>query len=350
MAAGQSADFGDNRSDCFGVAAVNAAAGGDNIAAHDLLLDLFKETKCVFAFIFFQSRNRGILHCRYFLRTGLLDLFLVRIGKGGFSRSFHFRLKILVSFHRREIPWLLGTCFSKLDDRVKNGLHFAMTVHNCAQHFFFAKLMCLGFDHQNGFFRTCDHEVEFCVRHLRGHRIEDIFPIDEADTGGTYRTQERDAGDCQSRRGANEGNDIWIVFHVMGQHGADNLRFVFEPAYEGWAQWPVDQTGSQSFFFTRTAFAFKKATRNLTGGKCFFLIVDGKREKIQSRLLGFFGNCRTKNLSATISDHNCAVSLTCDFSGFQYERTSAPHHFLAMYFKHFFSFQCRNDPMPSCQI
>ena len=134
----------------------------------------------------------------------------------------------------------------------------------------------------------------------------------------------------------------------MRENRTDNLGFILETAHKRGPQRPVDQPRRERFLLARTAFAFKKAARNLAGGKGFFLIVDRQREKVQSRLLGLFGNGRAEDLRAAVGDHNGAIGLTGDLAGFHNERTSAPHHFLAMYFKHFFSFQRRPGPMPSC--
>src|SRR5690606_17613253 len=122
-----------------------------------------------------------------------------------------------------------------------------------------------------------------------------------------------------------------------------------EAADERWAQRPVDEARGERFFLARASFALEKAARDLAGGKCLLLIVDGQREKIHSRLNCLCCDNRAQNLGPAIADHDGAVRLAGNLAGFHNERPAAPHHFFAMYFKHFLSFQRRNGPMPLCK-
>ena len=59
-------------------------------------------------------------------------------------------------------------------------------------------------------------------------RVQDVLPIDIADARAGDRPHERDARDGQRRRGADQSDDIGVVFKIVAQHRADDLRLVEE--------------------------------------------------------------------------------------------------------------------------
>jgi len=86
--------------------------------------------------------------------------------------------------------------------------------------------MGLGLDHQHAFAGAGDDQVEVGIFELLHGRVQHVLAVDIADPGTSDRTEERDTGDRQRRRRADEGDDVGIVFKVVAQHGADNLRLV----------------------------------------------------------------------------------------------------------------------------
>ena len=115
-------------------------------------------------------------------------------------------------------------------------------------------------------------------------RVQDVLAVDIADAGGGDRAEERNAGDGQRRRGADQGDDVGIVLQVMAQHGADDLRLVAEAGREQRADRPVDEARGQHLLLGRPAFALEEAAGDLAGGEGLFLVVDGEREEIDPRL------------------------------------------------------------------
>src|SRR3546814_17390513 len=60
----------------------------------------------------------------------------------------------------------------------------------------------------------------------------------------------------------------------------DHIDFVIETFWEQRADGTVDQAAGQRFLFSRAAFPLEKAARNASGGREFFLIMNGKGEKV----------------------------------------------------------------------
>src|SRR3546814_7319868 len=67
----------------------------------------------------------------------------------------------------------------------------------------------------------------------------------------------------------------------------DHIDFVIETFWEQRADGTVDQAAGQRFLFSRAAFPLEKAARNASGGREFFLIMNGKGEKVLPFLHGF---------------------------------------------------------------
>ena len=125
-----------------------------------------------------------------------------------------------------------------------------------------------------------------------------------------------------------------VVLEIVAEHGADHLGLVEKTGREQRPDRPVDQARSQCFLLGRTALAFEKAAGNLAGGEGLFLIVDGEREEILSRLRLPVGDRRAQHCGAAIGGHDCAISLARDFTGLQDEAAAAPHDFLAEDLEH----------------
>jgi hypothetical protein len=115
-------------------------------------------------------------------------------------------------------------------------------------------------------------------------RVEDVLAVDVADARAADRSEERHARKRQSRRGADECDNVGIILEVMRQHGADHLRLVAEPRREQRADRSVDEPRGQRLLLRWAALAFEEAAGDLSGGECLLLIVDGEREEILARL------------------------------------------------------------------
>src|SRR3546814_17752085 len=76
---------------------------------------------------------------------------------------------------------------------------------------------------------------------------------------------------------------------IVGKNLRDHIDFVIETFWEQRADGTVDQAAGQRFLFSRAAFPLEKAARNASGGREFFLIMNGTGEKVLPFLHGFGG-------------------------------------------------------------
>jgi hypothetical protein len=82
-------------------------------------------------------------------------------------------------------------------------------------------------------------------------RVGDQFAVDHADADAADRTHEGRAGNRQRRRGADHGDHVGIVFHVVAQNRADDLHLVLEARHEERTDRPVDEARGQRLLFRR---------------------------------------------------------------------------------------------------
>ena len=140
--------------------------------------------------------------------------------------------------------------------------------------------MSFRFNHQHTFRGAGNNQVQFGLSQLVGGRVEHIRTIDITDTCGTDRAHEGKSRDRQRSRGTDQGGDVRIVFQIMADRGADDLRFIAIALVEERADRAIDQTGGQNLFLCRTAFTLEEATGDFARGVCLLLVVNRQREEI----------------------------------------------------------------------
>src|SRR3546814_12717592 len=87
------------------------------------------------------------------------------------------------------------------------------------------------------------------------------------------------------------------------------LPIFIETFWEQRADGTVDQAAGQRFLFSRAAFPLEKAARNASGGREFFLIMNGTGEKVLPFLHGFGGGDCAQHHGFAIGGQHCAVRL-----------------------------------------
>ena len=347
VGARQDADFTDDRADLIGLAAVDAFAGLQDVAANDVLFQVLEQL----------CRQRDVQLFGLDLRQGLglgggnrFNAVLLLLNRIGGTQRIHRDFAQTgvdrgnVRIRRRQFERLFRRRFRQIDDQVDHRLDFAMREHDGFQHGFFRQLLGFGFDHQDAFLGAGNDEIQAAVFLDLGHgRVGDQFTVDIADTDAADRAHERGAGDRQRRRGADHGDHVRIVLQIVAQHRADDLNFVLEAGHEQRADRTVDQARGQRFLFRRTGFAFEEAARDLAGRVGLFLIVDRQREKVLTGLLRLREGHGAQNGGLAIGGEHRAVGLAGDLTRFQRQGAAAPFHRFFVDFEHVeivsFSFQ-----------
>ena len=113
-------------------------------------------------------------------------------------------------------------------NRLDHGLHLLMAEHHGTQHDVFGKLLRLRFDHQNGLLRAGHNKIELRRLELGGHRVQDILPVQVANSRGANRATERNSRERERRGSADHGRNVRIDFLVRREHRRNNLHLVVE--------------------------------------------------------------------------------------------------------------------------
>ena len=329
MGARQDADFGDDVADGLGVAAVDALAGVEDVPANDLGFQFLEHAGDAELVVFRLLAFREIV--RHHLFLDLADrgvaILLDRNGVGGaqlrLDQPEHFLFQ-RAFVDDLDVARLLGGLLGQLDDRLDHRLEMAMAEHHGAEHDVFVELLGFRFHHQHGVGGAGDNQVELGFDHLVERGIEHVFVIGEADAGCANRALERRAGNRQRGGSGDQRQNVGIVFHVMRQHGDDDLGLVAPAVDEQRADRAVDQAGNQRFLFGRAAFALEIAAGNAARGIGLLLVVDGQRQEVDAFARILRGHHGGEHDGLAIGRQYGAVGLTGDLAGFKLEGTATP--------------------------
>ena len=235
VGAAQNPDLGDDLANGLGVAAVDPLSGLEDIAADDVLLERLEGARDKARIELFigqglEGRRLGTTECR---DTGLFFGDFVSLAQRCLGHLADPLRDRLLAFRRvRNLAGLLGAGFGEIDDRVDHRLELAVTEHHGAQHDVLVELVGLRFDHQHALAGAGDDEIQARRVHIVELRVEHVVSIDVTDAGAGDRPEERNPRDRQRRRGADQADDIRIVFQIVPQNGANDLGFAAETAGE----------------------------------------------------------------------------------------------------------------------
>src|SRR5690606_25728286 len=237
-------------------------------------------------------------------------------GRGGFC--FNGAVQRFVTGFSLPVP-LLDTQFGgPLADGGNGGLECRVREQYGTQHFVFSQFLSLRFHHQYGVFGTSYNHVQQRVLQLAVGWVQQVaIFFGETHTGTTDRAVKRNTGHGQCGRGRDHGADIRINVFLGAHNGQQHLNFVHEAFREQRTNRTVDQTGSQGFFFGRTALTLQVTTRNTTGSVHFFLVMHGQREEILTGFYAFSGNNSGQHLGFAHGSQYGTIGLTGDTASFQ---------------------------------
>ena len=267
--------------------------------------------------------------------AGRLVGLAIGFGEGGACHVVDAGLqRLLLGGGFGEGPGFLGGMLGQFDDRLDHRLEAGVAEGDGAEHDFLGELLRLGLHHQHAFGGAGDHQVELAALHLVGGRVQDVLAVLIADAGGGDRAEERDAGQRQRGRAADQGDDVGVVLQVVAEHGGDDLDLVAEAVGEQRADRAVDQAGFQDLVLGRAAFALEEAAGDLAGGERLFLVVDGEREEVLAGLGGLHADGGAQHDGVAVAGHDGAIGLAGDLAGFQDQLAAAPVEFLAEVIEH----------------
>ena len=182
-----------------------------------------------------------------------------------------------------------------------------------------------GFDHDDGFFRASNDDVQQALLLLSDGGIGNELAIEQANADAGDGLLKRQVRGIAGRGGSGDGDDIGVIIAISGKHHADNLGFIAPGLGKKRSKRAVNQPGSKDFFFRRAAFALEEAAGNLSSRIGIFAVVDSEREKVSIIDLGSHASSGEHDRIA-IARHNGAVGLFRNSSSFENQRTPADFH------------------------
>ncbi len=215
-----------------------------------------------------------------------------------------------------------------------------MAEHDGAKHDVLGEFLGFRLDHQNRLAGAGDDEVELRFLHLVNVRVEHIFAVDIADARAADRAHERHTRQRQRGGNGDDRDDVRVVLQIVLDDGDDNLGVVLVAVGKERTDRAVDEAGNQRFLLGRTAFTLEIAARDLAGGEGLFLVVDGQREEIETRLRLLHRDDGGEHDRFAVGGEHRAIGLARDLAGFQDERATAPFDFHFVVVKHVLSFIC----------
>ena len=199
-----------------------------------------------------------------------------------------------------------------------------MTEHHGAEHDLLGQLLGLRFHHQHGVLGAGHDQIELGFGATVDGEVEDVFAINVADAGGADRAHERHARNGQRGGGRDHREHVRVVLHVVLQNGDDDLGLVLVAIGEERADRAIDQARGQRLGFGRAPFALEVAARDLARGEVLFLVVDGQREEVLTRLRRLGRNDGGKDHGLAERGEHGAVGLAGDLAGLKGEGLAAP--------------------------
>ncbi len=300
----QHANFGDDGPDRLGIAAVDAAAGVQDGTADHVGFQIMEQRLGLLGVETFAGQCLGHLaaHGIDLGVAGSLVRLLVSLSEAGAGHGVHPGLqRQLLGGRLGERPRLLRGMFRQFDDRLDHRLEALVAEGDGAKHDVLGQLLRLGLHHQHAFSGAGDHQFELAALHLVGGGVEDVLPVFVADAGGGDRSEERDAGQRQCGRAADQGDDVGVVLQIVAEHSGDDLHLVAEILREQRTDRAVDQARLQGLGLAGPAFALEEAAGDLTGGERLFLVVHGEREEVLARTGGLHPDGRAQHDGVAIA-------------------------------------------------
>jgi hypothetical protein len=307
------------------VAAVDARIARENLLAHDLRFQVEDHVADRARRI---RRRIGRQHVRGRALVDFLQRLLARLLLAHLVRGAELALdglgdlgeERLILGRRLPFPHGLARFFDQRMDEVDDGLLLLVAEHHGAQHHFLGQLVRFGLDHQHRGFGSGDHEVELRRRELGLGRIQNVLPVEVSDARGADRARERNAGDRDGGRRADQRGNVRIDLRIDRHHRRDDLHFVVEAVREERAQRAVDQATGQRLLLRRASFTLEEAARDLARGVGLLLVVDGQGKEVLAGLGGLRGHARHEDDGVAEARQDRAPGLAGDLARFEGQR------------------------------
>ena len=133
---------------------------------------------------------------------------------------------------------------------------------------------------------------------------------DKSHADAAYSTRDGQARQLGSGGSAVDGNDVVVLFRILGHDGDDNLDLIAQALDKGRAQRAVDEAAGQDSLRGRASLSAEEGARNLASGVHAFFYVNGQGEEVESlaRLVRSGGGGQQHGVIVQVGGHG-AVCL-----------------------------------------
>ncbi|MNZ73496.1 hypothetical protein D3C78_919070 [compost metagenome] len=266
-----------------------------------------------------QGFNNAVLDRIYLSVTLLFFGDVISVAQAAFCQFCNARVQRFVDCRCLPIPLRLAGFGNQGIDVLDNDLLLLVAKDHRAQHLIFAQNVSFGFNHQHCTCGTGNHQVQAAFFQLVSRWVQHVLAVDVTHASSTDWAIERNTGQAQGCRGTDHRNDVRVNLRVYGNHGRDHLNFVQEAVREQWTDRTINQTGSQSFAFARTAFTTEETARDTTSSVGTLLIVNGQWEEALAWFGFFLANYGNEYCGVIHAHHNGGSGLTSHHTGLNSE-------------------------------
>ncbi len=172
------------------------------------------------------------------------------------------------------------------------------------------------FEHDHFLFVADIDQVEVAFGHLGVRGIGHELPLDAADADRAQRSGPGNIADHQRRRGADDAEDVGIVFSVGAEQDALHLDFVVPSLGERGPDGPVNHPAGEDFLLRRAAFALEVTAGKPAGRGRLLAIIHRQREEFLAGLGVGGGHGGDDDDGFPQLNGNGAVGLFGEFAGF----------------------------------
>ena len=157
-----------------------------------------------------------------------------------------------------------------------------MTLDDSLKHCIIVNFVCAGLDHYDLLGCTCNCKVQIIVCSLLKSRIKDDLTVNKTNADAADRTVPGNIGDSDSNGSCDHAYDLGGIVGVNGKDCHNNGNVVAHILGEERSDRTVNHTGSKDSLFGRLALTLCKGARNSSHCIELFLIINGKREEVNT--------------------------------------------------------------------
>ena len=176
-------------------------------------------------------------------------------------------------------------------------------------------------------------QVQLALRlEVGGGGVDDEGAVPVADAHRAHRPVERDVGDHERGRGADDGQRVRVVLQVRREQQADDLRLARVALGEERPQRAVDHPGGEDLLLVRPALALEEAAGDLAARVVPLAVVDRQGQEVESHPRLALRARRRQDHGVAEAHHDRSVGLLGHLPRLDRQGVAAKGHFHSIHF------------------